>query len=79
MEFTQPLGVGLGLVLGLNPQDSHPVCIRAQSHMHATINGTWENSWESSNSNGIWYSGIIKTWELVKCVNDVQMRQTDEL
>ena len=34
MEFTQLLGVGLGLVLELHPQDIHPVSLKTQPHMH---------------------------------------------
>ena len=64
----QLLGVELGLELGVNLQDSHPVCTRPQPHMHATINEMWENLWGSGNGNGIQYLGILKTWELLKYV-----------
>ena len=31
MEVTQPLRVGLGLAVGLNPQYSHPVCMTTKT------------------------------------------------
>ena len=38
MEFTQPLGVGLGLVVRINNQYSHPVCTGRRTDDFATIN-----------------------------------------
>ena len=78
MEFTQPLAIGQGLVLGLNLQDSHPVSMRAQPHMHATINEMWENSWGSGDSNGISaIPGNLGTHK--KRANNMQMRHADKL
>ena len=37
VEFTQPLGVGLGLVPRINNQYSHPVCTGMHTDTHATI------------------------------------------
>ena len=47
MEFTQPLGVGLGLVVRINNQYSHPVCMGRCTDDYATINDTQEISWEN--------------------------------
>ena len=46
MEFAQPLGVGLGLVVRINNQYSHPVCTGRRTDAYMTINHTWEMSWE---------------------------------
>ena len=79
MEFTQLLRVGLELAVGLNAQYSHPVCMRSHSHAHATVNDMQENSWGSSNGNGIHHLGILKNAGTRKHVNDLQTRQIDEL
>ena len=47
MEFTQPLGVGLGLAVRINNQYSHPVCMGRCTDAFATINDTQEISWEN--------------------------------
>ena len=47
VEFTQPLGVGLGLAVRINNQYSHPVCTGRCKDANTTINGTWEISWEN--------------------------------
>ena len=44
MEFTQPLGVGLGLAARINNQYSHPVCMGRRTDDYMTINDTWEIS-----------------------------------
>ena len=44
MEFTQPLGVGLGLAVRINNQYGHPVCTGRRTDDFATINDTWEIS-----------------------------------
>ena len=44
MEFTQPLGVGLGLEVRINIQYSHPVCTGRCIDFYATINDTCEIS-----------------------------------
>ena len=42
MEFTQPLGVELGLAVRINNQYSHPVCMGRCTDDYTTINDTWE-------------------------------------
>ena len=46
VEFTQPLGVGLGLAVGINNQYSHPVCMGRRTDDYMTINDTQEISRE---------------------------------
>ena len=46
--------------------------------MHATINKTWENLWNTSNLLGNVYAGSQKTWECENHVDNVWMRQTHE-
>ena len=41
VEFTQPLGVGLGLAVRINNQYSHPVCTGRRTDDYMTINDTW--------------------------------------
>ena len=45
VEFTQPLGVGLGLAVRINNQYSHPVCTGRRTDDFTTINNTREISW----------------------------------
>ena len=79
VEFTQPMRVGLGLAVGLNPntstqclQDNTQMCMQ-QSRRHQKTCGTL-----------VTYSGNIM-WESQKMqehenhVNNMQMQQTDEL
>ena len=40
VEFTQPLGVGLGLAVRINNQYSHPVCTGRRTDDYMTINDT---------------------------------------
>ena len=47
VEFTQPLGVGLGLAVSINNQYSHPVCMGRRTDTYTSINDTWEISWEN--------------------------------
>ena len=47
MEFTQPLGAGLGLAVRINNQYSHPVCTGRHTNAYATINDMREKSWEN--------------------------------
>ena len=59
MEFTQPLGVGLGLVVRINIQYCHQVCTGRRTETYATINDTWEISQENwlltwEHSHGYW-------------------------
>ena len=79
MESTQSLGAGLGLVVRIYSQYSHPVCTGRRTHDYATINDTWEISWENGYLLGNVEAGI---WEFVGmgyCVDDVQMMRTGEL
>ena len=79
MEFTQPLGVGLGLAVRINNQYSHPVHMGRCMDVYTTINNTWEISWET----GYLLSNIdVGIWEFTGMgyhVDDVQMMQTIEL
>ena len=47
MEFTQPLGVVLGLAVRINNQYSHPVCTGRCTDVDTTINDMWEISWKT--------------------------------
>ena len=53
VEFTQPLGVGQGLVVRINNQYSPPVCMGRHTDTYATINDTQEISQENQ----------LLTWE----------------
>ena len=44
VEFTQPLGVGMGLAVRINNQYSHPVFMRRHTDDFTTINNTREIS-----------------------------------
>ena len=44
VEFTQPLGVGLGLAVRINNQYSHPVCTGRHTDDFTTINDMREAS-----------------------------------
>ena len=44
VEFTQPLGVGLGLAVRINNQYSHPVCTGRRTDDYSTINDMREIS-----------------------------------
>ena len=44
VEFTQPLGVGLGLAVRIINQYSHPVCTGRHTDAYTTINDTQEIS-----------------------------------
>ena len=46
-EFTQPLGVGLGLAVRIKNQFSHPVCTGRHTDTYTTINNTQSISWEN--------------------------------
>ena len=78
MEFTQPVGVGLGLAVRINNQYSHPVFMGYCLDAYTTINDMWEISWNTgyllSNVN----VGIGEITGMGYHVNDVQMMQTDE-
>ena len=47
VEFTKPIGVGLGLVVRINNKYSHPACMGRCTDDYATINDTWEMSREN--------------------------------
>ena len=79
MEFTQPLGVGLGLAVRINPQYSHPVLMGQCSNSHATINETQENSCNTGNLLGNVCAGSQKMQECENHIDNVRTRQTDEL
>ena len=53
MEVTQLLRVGLGLVVGLKPQYSHPVCMTTNLSIQATSNNYWEFVGFSSMGNSL--------------------------
>ena len=79
MEFTQPLGIGLGLVVRINNQYSHPVCMGRQMDAFATINDTWEKSQSTGYLLGKIYVGIGEIVGTGYHVDDVQMMQTVKL
>ena len=73
MEFTQPLGVGLGLVVRIKNQYSHPVCMGRCTDAYATINDTQEISPKTSYLLGNIDVGIEEFAGTGYCVNNVQM------
>ena len=79
MEFTQPLGVGLGLAVRINNQYSCPVCTGRCTDTYATINDTWEISRKTGYLLGNVDMGI---WEFVGtgyCVDDMQTMPPTQL
>ena len=78
MEFTQPLGVGLGLAARINNQYSHPVCMGRHMDAYATINNTWEISWKTGYLLSNIYVGIGEFAGMGYCVDDGQTMQTVE-
>ena len=79
MESTQTLGVGLGLVVRIDNQYSHPVCMGRCTDAYATINGTQEISWTTSYLLGNIYTGIGEIVGMGYHVDDRQMIQRVEL
>ena len=79
MEFTQPLGVGLGLVDRINNQYSHPVCMGRHTDAYAAINNMWEISWNTGYLLGNIHAGIKGIAGMGYCVDDMQMMQTVKL
>ena len=73
MEFTQPLGVGLGLAVRINNQYSHPVCMGRYMDAYTTINDMQEISWKTGYLLSNVYTGIGEF------MNDGQTMQTVEL
>ena len=72
MEFTQPLGVGLGLAVRINNQYSHPVCMGRCTDAYATINDTWELSQKTGYLLGNIYMGIQEFMGMEYRVDDMQ-------
>ena len=79
MEFTQPLGVGLGLAVRINNQSSHPVFTGKHSNTYATINNMWEISSNTSNLLSNVNVGIREIAGMGYHVYDMQTMKTDEL
>ena len=79
MEFTQPRGVGLGLVVRINNQYSHPVCMGRHMDAYATINDMQEISWKTGYLLSYVYKGIGEIAGMGYCVDDEQMIQTVKL
>ena len=79
MEFTQPLVVGLGLVVRINNQYSHPVCMGRCTDTYATINNMQEISQNTGYLLSNIYTGIGEITGMGYHVDDVQMMQTVEL
>ena len=79
MDFTQPLGVELGLVVRINNQYSHPVCTERCMDAYATINDMWEISWNTSYLLGNIYAGIGEFVGMGYHVDDMQTRPPVEL
>ena len=76
MEFTQPLGVGLGLAVRINNQYSHPVCMGRCTDAYATINDT-----KYHGKTGYLLGNVdMGIWEFTGMgyhVDDMQMMRTD--
>ena len=76
VEFTQPLGVGLGLAVRINNQYSDPVFSGRCTDAYPTINGTQEISWETSYLLGNVDVGIQVFVGMGYHVNNMQTMQT---
>ena len=76
VEFTQPLGVGLGLVFRINNQYSHPVCMGRCTDAYTTINDTWEISQKTGYLLRNVHTGIREIAGTAYHVDDMQMMQT---
>ena len=81
MEFTQPLGVGLGLAVGTNNQYSHPVCTDVREDAQ-TITQQSTIYRKYHNNTGYYLGNIdVGTQEFVGMgyhVDDRQTTQTDK-
>ena len=66
------LGVGLGLVVRINNQYSHPVCMGRCMDTYATINDMWEISQKTCCLLSNIYAGIGEFVGMGYCVHDVQ-------
>ena len=78
VEFTQPQGVGLGLVVRINNQYSHPVCMGRCMDAYVTINNMWEISWKTGYLLSNIYTGIWEFTGMGYCVDDMQTMPTVE-
>ena len=78
MEFTQPLGVVLGLAVRINNQYSHPVSMGRCTDAYMTINDMWEISWKTGYLLSNVYMGIGEIMGTGYHVDDKQMMQTIE-
>ena len=78
MEFTQPVGVGLGLTVRINNQYSDPVCTGRCTDTYTTINNTREISQET----GYLLRNVdAAIWEFAGMgyhLDNMRMIQTDE-
>ena len=79
MEFTKPLAAGLGLVVRINNQYSHPVCMEKCTDIYATINDTQEISQNTSYLLSNIYAGIGEITGMGYHVDNAQMMQTVKL
>ena len=79
MEFTQPLGVGLGLAVRINNQYSHPVCMGRHTDDYMTINDTREYHGNTGYLLRNVDTGTQEFAGMGNRVNDRQTRWTDEL
>ena len=76
MEFTQPLGVGLGLVVRINNQYSHPVCMGRCTDAYTTIKIHGKYHRKTSYLLGNIDEGIGEFTGTGYCVDNMQMMQT---
>ena len=72
MEFTQPLGVGLGLVVRISNQYSHPVCMGRCMDAYTTIHDMQEISQRTSYLLSNVYVGIREFTGMGYHVDDMQ-------
>ena len=73
MEFTQPLGVGLGLAVRINNQYSHPLHTGRHTDTFATINDMWEISWKTGYLLSNIDAGTQEFARMGYCMDNVQM------
>ena len=74
VEFTQRLGVGLGLAVRINNQYSHPVCMGRCMDAYTTINDMWEISQKTGYLLRNVHAGIGEITGMGYCVDDMQMQ-----
>ena len=78
MEFTQPLGVGLGLAVRINNKYTLPVCIGRHTDAYATINDMQEISQNTSYLLGNVHAGIGEFVGMQYHVDDMQTMTPDK-